>query len=252
MDHAQRLAGAAAGIMVRRIRRRRGTTGCRATAVRRACAGRGHGAARPGRTASPAAADGLTGARRTRTARRSRTLRHHRATTAGPRRVLGSCAPGARPLPRGRRAVHVHAGDVQAVQAAQGFRGGRPAAWISRDRPVRGRLDRVRGCVAGGLPSTATFGSGLPDTLRKTVPVHGGAAPGAPCRVTAFSGTCLDPGAGCARRPDLSAASTSRGHTKAPPRANTTPAMPRRTWQRRQRHRVRPAAASRAKTPRTS
>ena len=91
-------------------------------------------------------------ARRTGPARRARLSASGRTASARPRRVLGSRAPGARPLPRRRRAIHVHAGDLHAVQAAQRLRGGRPAAGISRDRPARGRLDRVRGRVAGGLP----------------------------------------------------------------------------------------------------
>ncbi len=69
------------------------------------------------------------------------------------RGVLGPRAPGPRHLREGGRAVHVHARDRDAVPSAPAdVPGRRSAARLSRDRPGRGRFDRVRGRVARGLP----------------------------------------------------------------------------------------------------
>ena len=51
-------------------------------------------------------------------------VRCGRKASSRSRRVLGPRAPGTRSLPRRRRAIHVHAGDLHAVQAAQRLRDG--------------------------------------------------------------------------------------------------------------------------------
>ena len=74
-------------------------------------------------------------------------------------RVLGSRAPGPRHLCERERAVHVYAGDRDAVPpAATVVPDRRSAAGLSRHRSGRGRFDRVRGRVARGLPRRLSAG----------------------------------------------------------------------------------------------
>jgi Icc protein len=66
----------------------------------------------------------LAVARRTGTARRTTIVGCGRTTSPRSRCLLGPRAPGTRSLPRRRRAIHVHARDLHAVQAAQRLRDG--------------------------------------------------------------------------------------------------------------------------------
>ena len=131
----------------------------RPAAAQSSGAGGRHGAACLRGTASPTRADGFTAW----TNWGCSTAPHFSATVARHPRVRGVCWGHAHQALDIYRAVDVRFMCTPATgmqfKPRNRLRGGRPPARLSRDRPARRRLDRVRSRVARGLPRLTAPGA---------------------------------------------------------------------------------------------